>query len=420
MPSSRREFLSAAALAAAAAAIALPRPAAARFRKPGPKHILILGGTGFLGPACTQAALDRGHRVTLFNRGRIESLRKEAGRPSNVPAGVDVLFGNRDPEKHADEWKDAAGKADQKSPESPKGLTQLEGKTFDGVIDTSAYFPRIARASAALLAPNISRYVFVSTISVYPDNSKPGMDESAQTATLEDPKTEDLSDMRNYGPGKADAERAVLDAAKDKATIVRPGFIVGPRDTSGRFLYWPLRMRRGGQVALPGTPDDPIQLIDVRDLADFLVRLIETDTPGTFNATGPAKELSMQRFAEGVRAGVASKPFAADDPAKPVEPTTFAFLPPEFLDEHNVSLAELPLWVPPSGPTAGFHRVSIAKALSAGITFRPLEDTTKVTLEWFDALPEDLRTRLSNLPFKPGREAEVLKAWNERSAKKPG
>lgn len=410
MSQTRRHFLQTSALLAAAASFPAIAPrASARTRllrpslaPPAPKHILILGGTGFLGPACTEAALARGHRVTQFNRGRLESIRKERGRPSAVPAGVDILYGNRDPDKHADDWKDAAGKSGEKSPDSPKGLSQLEGKAFDGVIDTSGYFPRIARASAALLKPAVSRYVFISTISVYPDTSKPGMDESAPTSTLADPTTEEFgADMSNYGPGKADCERAILETLAEKATVIRPGFIVGPRDTSARFMYWPLRLRRGGTVAVPGDPTDPIQIIDVRDLADFVVRTIEDNTPGTFNATGPANELSMHSFIEGVKSGVGG------EPASPVH------LSAEFLESQQVQVGELPLWVPSIGDSAGFHRISIARAKAAGLAFRPLADTAKATLEWFDTLPEDVKAGVSKTSVTPEREAALIKAWGE-------
>src|SRR5258708_1429557 len=207
MTSTRREFI---ASTAAATCVSL-LPATLRAADPiaKPLRILILGGTGFLGPACTESALARGHSVTHFNSGRTEERRREAGRPSVVPSGVQQLYGNRDPNKTADDRK-TEGKSDApKDPNSPKGLSQLEGKKWDAVIDTSGYFPRLVKASAELLAPNVKQYVFISTISVYKDNNIPNADETAPLNILEDPTTEEMGkDFVNYGGGKALCEKA--------------------------------------------------------------------------------------------------------------------------------------------------------------------------------------------------------------------
>ena len=206
-------------------------------------RILILGGTGFLGPACTESALARGHHVTHFNSGRTEERRREAGRPSVVPTGVEQLYGNRDPNKTADDRRTEGKTNTQKDPNSPKGLSQLEGKKWDAVIDTSGYFPRMVKASAALLSPNVKQYVFISTISVYKRNDVPNFDETAPLATLQDPTVEEMGkNFENYGGGKALCEKAAEAAMPGRVTNIRPGFMVGPRDTSGRYIYWPVRV----------------------------------------------------------------------------------------------------------------------------------------------------------------------------------
>jgi 2'-hydroxyisoflavone reductase len=398
---SRRNFIGTTA-AAVAAASALPRavcadtqPSASAARKA--LRILILGGTGFLGPACTESALARGHSVTHFNSGRTEERRREAGRPSLVPTGVEVLHGNRDPNKTADDRR-VEGKADAvKDPNSPKGLTQLQGKNWDSVIDTSGFFPRMVKASAELLAPNVNQYVFISTISVYKRTDVPNFDETAALNTLEDPTTEEMGkDFQNYGGGKALCERAAETAMPGRVTNIRPGFIVGPRDTSARFIYWPVRASLSGAMAVPGAPADPIQLIDVRDLADWIIRCIEQRTFGVFNATGPARELSMQAMLEGVRKGVGGD-------------VSFTWLPAEFLAAQKVSEGRFPLYAPPSGETAGFHRCNVSRAIAKGLTFRPISDTAKATLDWYKSLPAEIQSRVA--PQFSGASGE--EAWLE-------
>src|ERR1043166_8952634 len=256
MTSTRREFI-ASSIATVAASSLVPRvlyAAETTAKAASPLRILIVGGTGFLGPACTESALARGHTVTHFNSGRTEDRRREAGRPSVVPAGVEQLHGNRDPNKTADDRRTEGRTDASKDPHSPKGLSQLEGKKWDAVIDTSGYFPRMVKASAELLAPNVKQYLFISTISVYKDTSAP-FDETAPLLTLQDPTTEDMGkDFANYGGGKALCEKAAESAMPGRVTNIRPGFIVGPRDTSGRFIYWPVRASLGGTVVVPGSP----------------------------------------------------------------------------------------------------------------------------------------------------------------------
>ncbi|HLO42025.1 MAG TPA: NAD-dependent epimerase/dehydratase family protein [Phycisphaerales bacterium] len=425
MNNSRRSFLQASALTAAAlgvggmlgsrtkAAGLLGRAGSAKGLR-----ILILGGTGFLGPACMEAALAAGHHVTLFNRGARETMRKERGRPSVVPEGVDVLYGNRDPNKTADDWMEGApagpdGKKHERDPNSPKGLSQLEGKKWDAVIDTSGYFPRIAKASAEVLNPNIGQYLFISTISVYKSNASPGADENAELTTLSDPTTEEFgAGFENYGGGKAMSEQAIMDVCKGKTTIVRPGFIVGIRDNTRRYSFWPNRISKGGDMVVPGSPTDPIQIIDVRDLAEWCVHLIEQKTMGVFNATGPASELTMKAFCEGTREGLGAN-------------TTFTWIPTDFLEKQGIPagaiFAAYPLYIPPTGETAGFHRVSVAKAVAAGLKFRPCSDTAKSMMDWIKTLPADVQTGIlppapgtpGSMALTPEREAEIIKAWKE-------
>lgn len=435
MTTSRRSFLQTSAISAGALAAGagtailagLPRAALARPRPTAsgaPLKILILGGTGFVGPACTEAALARGHKVTLFNRGRMETFRKERSRPSTVPEGVEVLYGNRDPNKTADAWIDdprtpAApdGQKREKPAESPKGLSQLEGKKWDAVIDTSAFFPRMAKASAELLSPNIGHYLFISTISVYKRNDQPGADETAELATLSDPTSEEFgAQYENYGGGKVACEQAVEAACPGRAILVRPGFIVGQRDNTRRYSYWPNRVSQGGEMVVPGDPTDPIQIIDVRDLAEWCIHLIENQITGAFNATGPEMQLTMKAFLEGTREGLKTD-------------TSFNWIPLSFLSEQNVPNGAFPLYIPPTGETSGFHNVSVAKAVKNGLKFRPCSETARATMEWVSSLPEDVRK--SVLPPTPGepmggpgspmsphltkeRELEIVKAFKEK------
>ena len=414
MTSTRREFI-ACSIATVAAGSLVSRVlygAESTTKAASPLRILILGGTGFLGPACTESALARGHTVTHFNSGRTEDRRREAGRPSVVPAGVEQLHGNRDPNKTADDRRNE-GKSDApKDSNSPKGLSQLEGKKWDGVIDTSGFFPRIVKVSAELLAPNVKQYVFISTISVYKSTNVPNFDETAPLATLEDPTTEQMGkDFANYGGGKALCEKAAETAMPGRVANIRPGFIVGPRDTSGRFIYWPVRASLGGVMLVPGSPADPIQIIDVRDLADWVIHCLENNIVGVYNATGPAKELSMKSMVEGTRKGVGSD-------------VSFTWVDNDFLTTHGVKDGQLPLYAPPTGDTAGFHRCNISRALAKGLKFRPIADTAKATFDWYKSLPADIQPRVApQFAQRAGEETwldtekHLLEAWRKREKK---
>ncbi len=417
----RRELLGGSAAAAAfglmsSACSARPKPA------PGPapapkiaaKRILILGGTGFLGPKTIDAALARGHHVTIFNRGKREKLLP-------LTAKVEHLYGNRDPELPADDERGPDGKL--LHPESsPRGLEQLAGKRWDVVIDNSGYYPRMVGASARLLAPNVGQYIFISSISAYATNPATGGDETTAVATIPDPTVETMgASFENYGALKALCEQAVEAALPGRATIVRPGFIVGPGDPTDRFTYWPMRIARGGEVLVPGGAEDPLQIIDVRDLAEWLVTLAEHGTTGTFNATGPERPA---RWGQVVETCVAAAKSAA----------TLTWVPASWLSS-NGGGDVFPIWAPSEGETAGFHRWSNERAKAAGLTFRPASETIEALLAWY---PQEVERRVrvtkeleaaakakgaappagdpSALRAGPSaeRERELLAAWKAR------
>ncbi len=418
---SRREFAKLSVLAGAAAGVGfagLSSSALARLTdpaKPGkPMSLLILGGTGFSGPKMAEYAKSRGHKVTLFNRGKTE---KRIGMIDDV----EHLYGNRDPDKNSDETDSA----------SPKGLAQLEGKKFDAIIDTSGFYPRHVKQSAELLKDS-GYYLFISTVSVYKGNEKPA-DESDELGTVEDTTTENMgAQMERYGPLKVLCEKEVQRVFGDRCSIVRPGFIVGPGDPSDRFTYWPVRASEGGEMLCPGDGSDPVQFIDNRDLAEWAVRLCENKTPGVFNAIGPGgmegKKLTMKGV---IDACLAASAATGGKKAEPV------WVPTEFLESLQVSAGgDLPIWIPAAGEGAGFHQRSNAKAVAAGLTYRPVVDTCTATLEWWPKevarrdrvgkqMVEDAKKAGKEPPKLPDpaklrvglsreREAEILKAWKEK------
>jgi 2'-hydroxyisoflavone reductase len=371
----RRELLrgglAAAALGLAHTACTKSGPAAGPAAKPKPpepaaskKRILILGGTGFLGPKTIDAALARGHEVTIFNRGK-----REKRQPLEVK--VEHLYGNRDPKLPADDEKDAEGKLLHPDA-SPKGLEQLVGRTWDVVIDNSGYFPRMVEASAQLLAKSASQYIFISSISAYGENPAQGGDENTKLATLADPTVETMgAEFENYGGLKVLCEQAAAAAFPGRAAIVRPGYIVGPGDPTDRFTYWPVRVSKGGEILAPGSPDDPLQWIDVRDLAEWLVLLAERGTPGTFNAVGPP---SPGRWGTVLDTCVT----AAASGAK------LEWVPTDWLEKNGMAGEDsFPIWTPPVGKFAGFHRWSNDRAEAAGLKFRSIDDTVRSLLAWY-------------------------------------
>ena len=364
VPRSARAAMSAAQRAGAANAAVAPRAI----------KLLILGGTGFIGPWQVRYAQQRGHEVTIFNRGR--------SAPGMFP-GVEELTGDRD-----------AG-----------DLNALRGRRWDAVIDNSASqsdAPRWVRESTALLRDAAEQYLFISTRSVYRDLSM-------VPATVDAPLLErDPANSYNggedfpYGLAKALAEGEVRRAFGERTTIVRPGLIVGPGDDTDRFTYWPVRIEKGGEVLAPGDPEnDRVQVIDVRDLCEWVVRLCESRTYGTFMGIGPQNGRSMAEFLYGIAAVTTA-------------PLTWTWVPREFLAEHRMrAYAEMPVWRPPTPGFQGFARFDLSREIAAGLTFRSLADTTTATLEFHHGRPAERQARLQ-AGTTLEREAEVLRAWHGR------
>ncbi len=324
--------------------------------------LLILGGTAFLGRHLVESALQRGHEVTLFNRGQ--------RNPGLFPE-VEHLRGDRN-----------------------GNLEALKGRRWDAVIDTCGYFPRQVRESAQLLADQVEHYTFISSISVYASFEKTN-DESSPVGKLEDETVEQITG-ETYGPLKALCEQAAEAAMPGRVLNIRPGLIVGSHDPSDRFTYWPHRIARGGEVLAPGRPDRPVQIIHARDLADWNLNMSEARKVGVYNATGPEYVLTMGEVLQTCKAVSGSD-------------AHFTWVDEAFLLEQKVGAwVELPLWIPSSGPAA-MQETDISKALAAGLTFRPLADTVRDTLEWDRTRPSDIQRRAG---LKPEREAEVLKAWH--------
>jgi 2'-hydroxyisoflavone reductase len=369
MPVSRRDFIQWSATAATLAATGLDLNA--RATKPAPKKILILGGTGFLGPATIEVAQARGHQVTMFNRGKT--------RPDLFP-GVEKLHGDRDPKKG-------------------EGLKALEGGHWDAVIDNSAYYPRMVAASAGLLAPRVKQYLIISSISAYHEPNPENGTEDAPLATLADPTVETMGkDFGNYGGLKALCEQAAQKALPGRTAVIRPGYIVGPDDPTGRFTYWPARFDRGGEVAVPGAPGDPVQIIDVRDLAAWLVLMVEQGTTGVFNACGPEHRLPWGDLVQAFQK-------AGHPGAKPV------WIPAEFVAQQKD--LEFPIWAPYAGETKGFHTWRNDHAVKAGLRFRPVEQTAKDTLAWFKTQEKVDQGRNKLAGPTAEQEAKLLAAWRE-------
>ena len=314
----------------------------AQDRKPenGSLNVLILGGTTFLGPHLTNELLSHGHKVTYFNRGNDHGF--------SFPQ-VEKLQGDR----YGD-------------------LKALQGRKWDAVIDTCGYLPSALKASSKILAKATKHYTFISTISVYADFNQPSIDEDSPLARLKDPhQTEEVTDV-TYGPFKADCEKVVKTYFPNHLLIVRPGIIVGPYDSSDRFTYWVRRLADGGKVLVPHTPNQKLQVIDARDLAKWIVKMIESQGVGTYNATGPKEDLNWEKLiSECCR--FARKPVDlvwADEP---------------FLMDHQCNnWNKLPLWVPSQSEMAGVFHIDCQKAYDQGLSFRPLSETIADTLRWDD------------------------------------
>jgi 2'-hydroxyisoflavone reductase len=332
--------------------------------------ILILGGTGFIGPHIVDAALKGKHTLTLFNRGKTN--------PQLFP-DLEKLRGDRD-------------KGDLKS---------LEGRKWDAVVDTHGFFPRKIKEVLQILAPNIGQYVFISTISVYPDDSQAPIDEQSPVGKMADPTVEEFGkNFENYGPGKALCEQAAEEKMPGHVTSLRPGLIVGPGDTSDRYTYWPLRVDRGGEVLAPGDPDSPVQYIDARDLADFSVKTIEDGHAGTYNVVIPPGRQTIRELLIGCKAVSGSD-------------ARFTWVDEAFLTEQQVSSwSDMPVWTGKDGVAMATVRNDRATAI--GLSFRPPAVTIKDTLDWAKTRGAEYKVRAG---IAPEKEAKVLAAWHERAAK---
>ncbi|HXG24097.1 MAG TPA: SDR family oxidoreductase [Chthonomonadales bacterium] len=331
--------------------------------------LLVLGGTIFLGRHLVDAALARGHEVTLFNRGR--------SNPELFP-DVEKLHGDRD-----------------------GGLDALRGRAWDAVIDTCGYVPRIVRASAELLADSVGHYTFISSISVYADFRTRGIDEMAPIGTLDDPATEEVTG-ETYGPLKALCEQAAEEAMPGRVLNIRPGLIVGPHDLSERFTYWVRRIARGGDVLAPGPPEGLVQFIDARDLAEWTLNMIESCHVGVYNATGPDYPLTMGRLLGACREVIGSD-------------ARLIWVNGKFLLERGVKpWSDLPVWVPQDDPAyAGFASINCSKAIKSGLAFRPLEETIRDTLAWANEHSASSKSGPALPALPPEREAEMLRVWKQ-------
>jgi len=347
-------------------------------KAPRPLRILILGGTGFIGPHQVRYALSRGHTITVFNRGR---------REQDWPGPVEELLGDRD----------------------TGYLKSLRGRNWDVCIDNPTMLPFWVRDAGLALHDKVKQYLFISTVSAYAENKTVGADETAPLAkyTGQDAMAETQETLRAhmaelYGPLKAVSERAAQKYFAGKATIVRPGLIAGPGDESDRFTYWPARLSRGGEVLAPGDGSDPIQLIDVRDLAEWTIRLAESRTLGVFNATGPAQPMTMRDMLATIASSLQVSP-------------TITWASTQFLEgQHIEAWSDMPVWVPAEGDSAGFAKRSIERALKAGLKFRPLATTSVDTLAWFRQQPDARQAKL-RAGLIPDRENAALMAWKSSS-----
>ena len=379
MMPTRRDVIKAAGLAAIgithpAPVFAQTKSASASFAKaPKALRILILGGTGFIGPHQVKYALARGHKLTLFNRGR---------NPKDWPGEVEEITGDR----------------------NTGDLASLKGRTWDVCIDNPTTLPFWVRDAGQILKGQVNQYIFVSTLSVYEDNSHAGEDESGALyqyhGSEEAVMKETQESVRNfkgnlYGPLKARSEQEAVRWFPGITTIVRPGLIVGPGDETDRFTYWPVRLDRGGDVLAPGDGKDAVQFVDARDLSEWMIRLAEKQSFGTFNAMGPATELSMKGMLDGIQDAIKSK-------------AQLRWATADFLRTHNVSpWSDMPVWVPGGGEDGGFAKRSNQRAIVAGLTFRPMAQTAPDTLAWFKSQPAERRATLK-AGLKPEREKEVL------------
>lgn len=364
---SRRDLLKRAGAAAALSGLSplLAELGALASRAAAPLDLLILGGTGFIGPHLVRHAVARGHRVTIFTRGR---------REVDLPGGVIRLVGDRNGQ-----------------------LGALAGKRWDAVFDDSATNPDWVRQSTALLKDNVGAYLFTSSTGVYYPYLKRGINEREPVLyEAADPKDPSAT----YGAAKAQCERITMEAFGERAIVTRPTYIVGPGDTTDRFPYWPQRIARGGEILAPGKADDPMQIVDVRDLVAFMVTLVEDGKRGIYNVAGPAKPMLVRDFYPAAARALGAKP-------------TFVYVDDDaFLRKHGI-LEAIP-WVLLEGNDYGHMSTRNEKAIAAGLRFRPLEATVRDTLAWWGSVPEARRAR-ARFDITPEKEATALAEWKARA-----
>jgi len=369
MTTSRRDFLQRSAVTAVGLSLAheLPLAGIGLPKAQRPLRILVLGGTGFIGPHLVQHALDRGHTLTLFNRGRTNT---------HLFPTVEKLRGDRSSD-----------------------VESLRGHTWDVVIDNSASWPTWVRRSAQLLRDSASVYLFTSTRSVYSDFSEVGLNEETGQVFDVDLSMTDQEDDLGYGRRKALCEMEARRAFGDRTMIVRPGLIVGPGDRTDRFTYWPVRVDRGGEVLAPGDPDNPVMFIDVRDLAEWYVHLAEQGTVGVLNALGPEAPLSFAELLYGIRAVTTAT-------------VSFTWADTDFLLEREVRpYSHMPLWMPSREDRIGFNRWDLSGPLAAGLKYRPLAETARDTLEFHNSRPVERQNEL-RAGITAEREAALLAEWH--------
>jgi 2'-hydroxyisoflavone reductase len=378
----RRQFLHTTAASVAALGLtglttqsAAAQQAPVRSAAAAPRRIrlLILGGTGFIGPHQVRYAVERGHEVTIFNRGR---------SAPGVFSGVEEVIGDR----------------------AVNNYDALKGRTWDAVIDNSASAataPQWVREAAAVLKDNVAQYLFISTRSVFRDLSRVPATVNEPLYTPETYPNYQAGQPYPYGLAKALAEGEALRAFGDRTTIVRPGLIIGPGDDTDRFTYWPVRIERGGEILAPGDPhNDRVQIIDVRDLCEWCVRLCEQRTYGTYMAVGPENGRSMAEMLYGIAAIVNT-------------PLTWTWVPLEFLTQQRIrAYSDMPVWRPPTPGYEGFARFDLSREVAAGLTFRTLADTAQATLDFHHSRPAERKATL-RAGINAAREAEVLSAWRE-------
>lgn len=328
-------------------------------------RILIIGGTRFVGRHIAQAATDAGHDLTLFHRGK--------SGPDLFPTATHVL-GDRNGD-----------------------LAELRSGNWDATVDVSAYLPRQVRALADALDGRGGRHQYISTVSVYRTPVPPNFTEDAPLVELADPDVEQVT-AETYGGLKVLCERAALDAHGPDTTVIRPTYVIGPHDHTGRFTWWVHRLARGGEVLAPGEPTDPIQVIDARDMGTWAVNLLERRMSGTFHAVSPPPPFGFGDLLEAVAAEVA--------PAG----TTLTWVDSDFLHAAGETDDSLPMW-PRGDDYTDANAASPGAAYASGLAPRPLRRTIRELYQHEQESPTRIPDRVG-LP--PDREAELLAQWKRR------